>query len=124
MSSMSEPMGHETGHAPIGYAQPSPGRIPYHLMGRVCPLYAVTSRTVYQLTNWTIPGGPQGYAVVIASDVLKDNQGERSPYGHVRDFDVASLAIKILNSHAWRVSLHPRRARSPDAKGPPKPQGA
>jgi hypothetical protein len=95
-------------------------------MGRVRPLYAVTSRTVYQLTNRTIPGGPQGYAVVIVSDVLKDDQGDAVAfrYGHVRDFDVASLAVKILNSHARRVSLHPRRARSPDAKGPPKPQGA
>src|SRR5437764_5437334 len=27
------------------------------------PLYAVTSGTIYKLTNWTIPGGPQGYAV-------------------------------------------------------------
>src|SRR5437588_12399530 len=28
------------------------------------PLFAVTSGTVYRLTNWTIPGGPQGYPVV------------------------------------------------------------
>ena len=76
------------------------------------------------MINWTIPGGPQGYAVVIVSDVLKDDQGDAVAflYGHVRDFDVASLAVKILNAHARRVSLYLRRARSPDAKGPPQPQ--
>ena len=56
------------------------------------PLYAVTSGTIYKLTNWTIPGGPQGYAVVVISDVLKDDQGEAIAflYGHVREFDVES----------------------------------
>ena len=39
------------------------------------------------MINWTIPGGPQGYAVVIVSDVLKDDQGDAVAflYGHVRD---------------------------------------
>ena len=55
-------------------------------------LYAVTSGTIYRLTNWTIPGGPQGYAVVVVSDVLKDDQGDAIAflYGHVREFDVES----------------------------------
>ena len=54
------------------------------------PLYAVTSGTAYRLTNWTIPGGPRGYAVLIVSDVLKDDQGDAAAflYGHVREFDV------------------------------------
>src|SRR3989440_6363397 len=56
------------------------------------PLYAVTSGTIYKLTNWTIPGGPQGYAVVVVSDVLTDDQGDAIAflYGHVREFDVES----------------------------------
>jgi len=56
------------------------------------PLYAVTSGTIYKLTNWTIPGGPQGYAVVVVSDVLRDDQGDAIGflYGHVREFDVES----------------------------------
>ncbi len=54
------------------------------------PLYAVTSGTAYRITNWTIPGGPQGYATVVVSDVLKDDQGDAIAflYGHVREFDV------------------------------------
>jgi murein DD-endopeptidase MepM/ murein hydrolase activator NlpD len=54
------------------------------------PLYALTSGTAYQLTNWTIPGGPQGWAVVVVSDVLRDDRGEPIAflYGHVREFDV------------------------------------
>jgi murein DD-endopeptidase MepM/ murein hydrolase activator NlpD len=54
------------------------------------PLHAVTSGTAYRITNWTIPGGPQGYASVIVSDVLKDDQGDAIAflYGHVREFDV------------------------------------
>jgi murein DD-endopeptidase MepM/ murein hydrolase activator NlpD len=53
------------------------------------PLYAVTSGTVYRMTNWTIPGGPQGYAVVVISDTLRDDKGEAIAflYGHVREFD-------------------------------------
>jgi murein DD-endopeptidase MepM/ murein hydrolase activator NlpD len=54
------------------------------------PLYAITSGTAYRLTNWTIPGGPQGWAVVVVSDVLRDDRGEPIAflYGHVREFDV------------------------------------
>ena len=53
-------------------------------------LYAVTSGTAYRITNWTIPGGPQGWASVVVSDVLKDDQGDPIAflYGHVREFDV------------------------------------
>src|ERR1700686_4089669 len=40
------------------------------------PLYAVTSGTAYQITNWTIPGFPQGWAAVAVSDVLKDDNGD------------------------------------------------
>jgi len=40
------------------------------------PLYGVTSGTAYRMTNWTIPGGPQGYPLVVVSDVLKDDQGD------------------------------------------------
>ena len=56
------------------------------------PLYAVTSGTAYRITNWTIPGFPQGWALVVVSDVLKDDQGDPIAflYGHVREFDVAS----------------------------------
>jgi len=54
------------------------------------PLYAVTSGTAYRITNWTIPGFPQGWASVVVSDVLKDDQGDPIAflYGHVREFDV------------------------------------
>jgi murein DD-endopeptidase MepM/ murein hydrolase activator NlpD len=54
------------------------------------PLYAVTSGTAYRITNWTIPGGPQGWAEVVVSDVLTDDRGEPIAflYGHVREFDV------------------------------------
>ena len=54
------------------------------------PLYAVTSGTAYQITNWTVPGFPQGWAAVIVSDVLNDDQGDPIAflYGHVREFDV------------------------------------
>lgn len=53
------------------------------------PLYAVTSGTIYTIRNWTIPGGPQGYAAVVVSDVLRDDQGDPIAflYGHVREFD-------------------------------------
>jgi murein DD-endopeptidase MepM/ murein hydrolase activator NlpD len=56
------------------------------------PLYAVTSGTAYQITNWTIPGFPQGWAAVVVSDVLKDDQGDPIAflYGHVREFDVTN----------------------------------
>ena len=54
------------------------------------PLYAVTSGTAYRLTNWTIPGGPQGWAVVVVSDMLRDDRGEPIAflYGHTREFEV------------------------------------
>jgi len=54
------------------------------------PLYAVTSGTAYRITNWTIPGFPQGWATVVVSDVLKDDRGQAIAflYGHVREFDV------------------------------------
>jgi len=53
------------------------------------PLHAVTSGTAYRITNWTIPGFPQGWASVVVSDVLKDDQGDPIAflYGHVREFD-------------------------------------
>jgi murein DD-endopeptidase MepM/ murein hydrolase activator NlpD len=58
------------------------------------PLYAVTSGTAYRITNWTVPGFPQGYASVVISDVLKDDQGDAVAflYGHVREFDVPNGA--------------------------------
>jgi murein DD-endopeptidase MepM/ murein hydrolase activator NlpD len=58
------------------------------------PLYAVTSGTAYRITNWTIPGFPQGYASVVVSDVLNDDQGDAIAflYGHVREFDVPNGA--------------------------------
>lgn len=54
------------------------------------PLFAVTSGTAYRITNWTIPGGPQGYAAVVVSDTLRDDDGDTIAflYGHVREFDV------------------------------------
>jgi len=53
------------------------------------PLYAVTSGTSYRITNWTIPGFPQGYAAVVVSDTLRDDNGDAIAflYGHVREFD-------------------------------------
>jgi murein DD-endopeptidase MepM/ murein hydrolase activator NlpD len=53
------------------------------------PLYAVTSGTVYANHNWTIPGWPQGYAAIVISDSLRDDQGDAIAflYGHVREFD-------------------------------------
>jgi murein DD-endopeptidase MepM/ murein hydrolase activator NlpD len=56
------------------------------------PLYAVTSGNAYRITNWTIPGFPQGWATVVVSDVLKDDQGDPIAflYGHVREFDTAN----------------------------------
>lgn len=61
------------------------------VMASGTPLFAVTSGTVYQIRNWTIPGGPQGYAVVVVSDVLHDDRGVAIAflYGHVSEFDVA-----------------------------------
>ena len=77
------------------------------------PLYAVTSGTAYQLTNWTIPGGPQGWAVVVVSDVLRDDRGEPIAflYGHVREFDVANGA------HVVRGAMIARSGGDPDDPG-------
>src|SRR3989440_5155397 len=52
------------------------------------PLFAVTSGAAYRLTNWTIPGAPQGYAAVVVSDTLRDDNGDAIAflYGHVREF--------------------------------------
>jgi murein DD-endopeptidase MepM/ murein hydrolase activator NlpD len=77
------------------------------------PLYAVTSGTAYRMTNWTIPGGPQGYAVVVVSDVLKDDQGEAIAflYGHVRQFDVKN------GQHVAAGQLIARSGGDPDDPG-------
>ena len=77
------------------------------------PLYAVTSGTIYRLTNWTIPGGPQGYAVVVVSDVLQDDQGDAIAflYGHVREFDVES------GRHVEAGALITRSGGDPDDPG-------
>lgn len=77
------------------------------------PVYAVTSGTVYRLTNWTIPGGPQGYAVVVVSDVLNDDQGDAVAflYGHVREFDVPN------GQHVAAGALIARSGGDPDDPG-------
>lgn len=77
------------------------------------PLYAVTSGTLYRLTNWTIPGGPQGYAVVVVSDVLKDDQGDVIAflYGHVREFDVPN------GQHVEAGALIAKSGGDPDDPG-------
>ncbi|TMD39046.1 MAG: hypothetical protein E6I88_13495 [Chloroflexi bacterium] len=77
------------------------------------PLYAVTSGTAYRLTNWTIPGGPQGWAVVIVSDVFTDDSGEPIAflYGHVREFDVENAA------HVAAGALIARSGGDPDDPG-------
>lgn len=77
------------------------------------PLYAVTSGTVYRMTNWTIPGGPQGYAVVLVSDVLKDDQGDPIAflYGHVREFDVPN------GEHVAAGALIAKSGGDPDDPG-------
>lgn len=77
------------------------------------PLHAVTSGTAYRLTNWTIPGGPQGWALVVVSDELRDDRGEPIAflYGHVREFDVADGA------HVARGALIARSGGDPDDPG-------
>lgn len=77
------------------------------------PLYAVTSGTAYRLTNWTIPGGPQGWAVVVVSDALTDDRGEPMAflYGHVREFDVANGA------HVMSGALIAKSGGDPDDPG-------
>lgn len=77
------------------------------------PLYAVTSGTAYRITNWTIPGFPQGYASVVVSDVLKDDQGDAIAflYGHVREFDVPNGA------HVEAGALIAKSGGDPDDPG-------
>ena len=77
------------------------------------PLYAVTSGTAYRITNWTIPGFPQGYASVVVSDVLKDDQGDGLAflYGHVREFDVPNGA------HVEAGALIAKSGGDPDDPG-------
>jgi murein DD-endopeptidase MepM/ murein hydrolase activator NlpD len=77
------------------------------------PLYAVTSGTAYQMTNWTLPGGPQGWASVVVSDVLKDDQGDPIAflYGHVREFDVPN------GQHVTAGALVARSGGDPDDPG-------
>lgn len=77
------------------------------------PLYAVTSGTAYRITNWTIPGFPQGWAFVVVSDVLKDDQGDRVAflYGHVREFDVQS------GQHVEAGALIAKSGGDPDDTG-------
>src|SRR5438128_484269 len=77
------------------------------------PLYAVTSGTAYQITNWTIPGFPQGWAAVVVSDVLKDDQGDPIAflYGHVREFDVQ------IGQHVATGALIAKSGGDPDDPG-------
>ncbi|HEV3097776.1 MAG TPA: M23 family metallopeptidase [Candidatus Dormibacteraeota bacterium] len=77
------------------------------------PLYAVTSGTAYQMANWTLPGGPQGWASVVVSDALKDDQGDPIAflYGHVREFDVPN------GQHVAAGALIARSGGDPDDPG-------
>jgi murein DD-endopeptidase MepM/ murein hydrolase activator NlpD len=76
-------------------------------------LYAVTSGTAYRLTNWTIPGGPQGWAVVVVSDTLTDDHGEPMAflYGHTREFDV------VDGAHVTGGALIAKSGGDPDDPG-------
>ena len=77
------------------------------------PLYAVTSGTAYRITNWTIPNGPQGWAAVVVSDVLKDDQGDPIAflYGHVREFDLPN------GQHVAAGALIAKSGGDPDDPG-------
>src|SRR5205823_578350 len=77
------------------------------------PLYAVTSGTAYRITNWTIPGFPQGWASVVVSDVLKDDQGDPIAflYGHVREFDAQN------GQHVEAGALLAKSGGDPDDPG-------
>jgi murein DD-endopeptidase MepM/ murein hydrolase activator NlpD len=77
------------------------------------PLYAVTSGTAYQITNWTIPGFPEGWAAVVVSDVLKDDQGDSIAflYGHVREFDAQN------GQHVEAGALIAKSGGDPDDPG-------
>jgi len=76
-------------------------------------LYAVTSGTAYRMTNWTIPGGPQGYAAVVVSDTLRDNNGDAIAflYGHVREFDA------LNGQHVDAGALIAKSGGDPDDPG-------
>jgi murein DD-endopeptidase MepM/ murein hydrolase activator NlpD len=77
------------------------------------PLYAVTSGTAYRITNWTIPGGPQGYAAVVVSDTLRDDKGHAIAflYGHVREFDTEN------GQHVSAGALIAKSGGDPDDPG-------
>jgi Peptidase family M23 len=77
------------------------------------PPYAVTSGTAYRITNWTIPGFPQGWASVVVSDVLKDDQGDPIAflYGYVREFDVQN------GQHVEAGALIAKSGGDPDDPG-------
>jgi murein DD-endopeptidase MepM/ murein hydrolase activator NlpD len=77
------------------------------------PLYAVTSGTAYRMTNWTIPGGPQGYAAVVVSDTLRDDNGDAIAflYGHVREFDTQN------GQHVEAGALIAKSGGDPDDPG-------
>jgi murein DD-endopeptidase MepM/ murein hydrolase activator NlpD len=77
------------------------------------PLYAVTSGTAYRITNWTIPGGPQGYAAVVVSDSLRDDNGDAIAflYGHVREFDTQN------GQHVEAGALIAKSGGDPDDPG-------
>jgi murein DD-endopeptidase MepM/ murein hydrolase activator NlpD len=76
-------------------------------------LYAVTSGTAYRMTNWTIPGGPQGYAAVVVSDSLRDDSGDPIAflYGHVREFDTQN------GQHVEAGALIAKSGGDPDDPG-------
>ena len=77
------------------------------------PLYAVTSGTSYRITNWTIPGFPQGYAAVVVSDTLRDDNGDAIAflYGHVREFDTQN------GQHVEAGAVIARSGGDPDDPG-------
>jgi murein DD-endopeptidase MepM/ murein hydrolase activator NlpD len=77
------------------------------------PLFAVTSGTAYRITNWTIPNGPQGWAAVVVSDVLRDDRGDPIAflYGHVREFDVPN------GQHVAAGALLAKSGGDPDDPG-------
>jgi murein DD-endopeptidase MepM/ murein hydrolase activator NlpD len=76
-------------------------------------LFAVTSGTTYRMTNWTIPGGPQGYAAVVVSDTLRDDNGDPIAflYGHVREFDTQN------GQHVEAGALIAKSGGDPDDPG-------
>ena len=77
------------------------------------PLFAVTSGTVFTMTNWTIPGFPQGWAAVVISDTLRDDAGDPIAflYGHVREFDTQNW------QHVEVGALIARSGGDPDDPG-------